>query len=591
MAERFERPARPSPSVAPPDPATERLARLYMLTTALSGAVSAQDIVATTVRQGTAALGAVAGALALLHPDGTLETTASFGLPPRLIDTFRRFPLDTRLPIADAARSGEPVWLESLAERNRRYPNLAAVATSNEASASIPLRLGPRIVGVLGLSFARERRFTAEDRSFLLALGRLCALALDRLRLAQAAADQPPGPAGAVLGDGGGATALDVLLAAAPIGLAVMDADLRYVRINSFMAAINGRSVAEHLGRSMREVGHPALTRAAEPIVRQVLDGGAPVCDVEIAGPPGAGAGGAKRPEPTWLASYYPVTGSDGKVTGVGAVVTDITGRKAAERALSDSEARLRLALDAARMGTFDWDLRTGALRWNPNHARIFGVELEAFSGTYPGFTERIHPDDVEAVDAAIARAIEAAGSFEVEYRIARPDGAVRWALSLGQVVLDETGEPAQVTGTTLDTTESRSVRERIARAFESISDGFCAFDQGWRLTYANREAQRVLGHSEDELLDRPLYDTLPAPLGTAFQREYERAVTDSTVVEFEAFYPALDAWFEVRAYPSLDGLFVYLHDVSARQAAEAERARLLAAERETGPRWTACSA
>jgi len=107
-------------------------------------------------------------------------------------------------------------------------------------------------------------------------------------------------------------------------------------------------------------------------------------------------------------ASYYPLTGPDGKVTGVGAVVTDTTGRKAAEHALTDSEARLRLALDAARMGTFDWDLRTGALRWNPNHARIFGVELDAFSGTYPGFTERIHLDDVEAVEAERARLLAA---------------------------------------------------------------------------------------------------------------------------------------------------------------------------------------
>jgi PAS domain S-box-containing protein len=579
MAERFERPARPSPDAAAAvqDRATERLARLYTLTTALSGAVSAQDVVAMTVRQGTAALGAVAGVLVLVQQDGTLETTASFGLPLKLIDSFRRFPLDARIPLADAARSGEPVWLESLAERNRRYPSLAAVATSNEASASIPLRLGPRIVGALGLSFARARRFTPEDQGFLLALGRLCALALDRLRLARAAGE-PPGPAEAALGGAdGAAVALDVLLAAAPIGLAVMDTELRYVRINSFMATINGRSVAEHLGRRMHEVAHPALAEAAEPIVRQVLDDGAPVCDVEIAGPPQA-----TGPELTWLASYYPVTGPGGKVSGVGAVVTDISGRKAAEQALAESEARLRLALDAARMGTFDWDLRTGALRWNCNHARIFGIDLAAFNGTYPAFIERIHPDDVEAVDAQIARAIEVGGSFEVEYRVARADGTARWALSRGQVVLDEAGKPAQVTGTTLDTTDSRSVRERIARAFESISDGFCAFDRGWRLTYANREAQRVLGRSGAELLGRPLHDTLPAPLGVAFQREYERAVTDSTVVEFEAFYPDLDAWFEVRAYPSVDGLFVYLHDVSARKAVEAERTRLLAAERET---------
>jgi PAS domain S-box-containing protein len=234
------------------------------------------------------------------------------------------------------------------------------------------------------------------------------------------------------------------------------------------------------------------------------------------------------------------------------------------------------MAIDAARMGTFDWVLDSGTLRWNRNHAEIFGLDLDQSTGTWAAFAKRIHPDDSQALDAAVNHSLHGGGDFEVEYRIVRPDGGIRWALSRGRVVTDDTGRPTRVIGTTLDTTESRTVRERIARAFESIDDAFCAFDHGLRLTFANREAQRLLG-GDSQLLGHSLLDVLPSAIGSAHQRDYERAVTDNLVVEFEAYHPELAAWFEVRAYPSLDGLFVYIHDVTERRAAQAEVSALSA--------------
>jgi PAS domain S-box-containing protein len=234
------------------------------------------------------------------------------------------------------------------------------------------------------------------------------------------------------------------------------------------------------------------------------------------------------------------------------------------------------MAIDAAHMGTFDWVLDGGTVRWNRNQAEIFGLDLDQSTGTWAAFAKRIHPDDSQALDAAVNRALHGDGDFEVEYRIVRPDGDIRWALSRGRVVTDDAGRPTRVIGTTLDTTESRTVRERIARAFESIDDAFCAFDHGMRLTFANREAQRLLG-GDDQLLGRSLLDVLPPAIGSTHQRDYERAASENLVVEFEAYHPELAAWFEVRAYPALDGLFVYIHDVTERRVAEAEVAALSA--------------
>ena len=116
-----------------------------------------------------------------------------------------------------------------------------------------------------------------------------------------------------------------------------------------------------------------------------------------------------------------------------------------AGRALAASETQLRMAIDAARMGTFDWDLDSGTLRWNTNHAEIFGLDLDRFTGTWAAFAERAHPDDGQALDAAVQGAVDGGGDFEVEYRIVRPDGGIRWTLSRGQVITDDAGAATRV--------------------------------------------------------------------------------------------------------------------------------------------------
>jgi len=113
----------------------------------------------------------------------------------------------------------------------------------------------------------------------------------------------------------------------------------------------------------------------------------------------------------------------------------------------------------------------------------------------------------------------------------------------------------------------------------ESITDAFFALDEQWRFTYLNDQAERLLFRRREELLGRSLWDEFPDVVGSTFDQQYRRAATQQVVVDFEEFYPPLDTWFEVRAYPSLDGLSVYFHDINARKRAEDEREQLLAAQ------------
>lgn len=117
---------------------------------------------------------------------------------------------------------------------------------------------------------------------------------------------------------------LDALLAASPVGLAFIDPEMRYVRINDALASMNARPVADHLGRTVAEI-LPEAAPFLEPLLKKVLTTGEAVMNLEFEGAPPSQA--AMR---SFLASYFPVRTSDGRVHGVGGVVVDITDRKRA---------------------------------------------------------------------------------------------------------------------------------------------------------------------------------------------------------------------------------------------------------------------
>jgi signal transduction histidine kinase len=137
---------------------------------------------------------------------------------------------------------------------------------------------------------------------------------------------------------------LDTLLGPAPVGLAILDPDLRYVWVNGDLAAQNGLPPEQHRGRTLREV-LPALAPALEPVVRGVTETGQPAAGVGIAGETPARPGERRH----WLASYYPVRAAGGAPVGVGAIVQEVTDTRRAEdalRFLADASRQLASSLD-----------------------------------------------------------------------------------------------------------------------------------------------------------------------------------------------------------------------------------------------------
>ena len=167
--------------------AFERISRLYEIAAAFSTAATSEAVRAIAVDLGISAVGASAGSLYLASADGEfLELAGMVGYPEKARDDWARVPLTAPVPIAEAARTGQPVYLSSAAERTARYPALAPLVAVKDtrSSASIPLTIGGRTLGALGLSFdQRTGEFSREEHEFMTSFGRQCAIALERARL------------------------------------------------------------------------------------------------------------------------------------------------------------------------------------------------------------------------------------------------------------------------------------------------------------------------------------------------------------------------------------------------------------------------
>jgi PAS domain S-box-containing protein len=250
----------------------------------------------------------------------------------------------------------------------------------------------------------------------------------------------------------------------------------------------------------------------------------------------------------------------------------------ALSRDLESSRLRFDLAIDAAGIGSFDWDLPSGTLTWDDRLLEIFGYERGGFDGRIEGFNARLHPDDLVRVTAALQHAIDTCGNFEAEYRIVRPGGDMRWVLARGRALCDDHGTAVRFLGAAYDTTDQRQGDARVSRVLEAMNAAFFSLDREWCFDYVNAEAERVLARPREELLGRSIWTEFPEAPGSEFEANYRGAVETGEERVFEAYYPApLDAWYEVRAWPGPDGLSVYFLDISQRRAAD-ERARASAA-------------
>ncbi|MDP9386896.1 MAG: PAS domain-containing protein, partial [Actinomycetota bacterium] len=162
-----------------------RLADLQSITAGLAAARTREDV-AEVVFAATAGLGAAGRALCLVGDGGEVEVVASAGFHPTAVERFQRFSLDDDLPAPDSLRTGRLVVIDSVGERDRRYPRLAGVPSANQSFAVVPLLAHQAPLGCITIGWAERRELSDDDRGFLVAIGQQAAQALERVHFTEA---------------------------------------------------------------------------------------------------------------------------------------------------------------------------------------------------------------------------------------------------------------------------------------------------------------------------------------------------------------------------------------------------------------------
>jgi PAS domain S-box-containing protein len=207
---------------------------------------------------------------------------------------------------------------------------------------------------------------------------------------------------------------------------------------------------------------------------------------------------------------------------------------------------------------------------FNNAFLRFTGRSLEEELGE--GWTSGVHPDDLEEYTSVTFQALQNRRPFDLRFRLKRGDGVYRWLSSHGGPIYDIDNEFYGFLGACYDITDNVNVSHalmesnaKIISMLDRVTDGFYAIDKEWRFTFANRKFQYSIGRSHEELIGRDLREVLPAGGGTEFQRGLDKAMYEQVAVTFTGQIPGSEVWVEVHAYPSKEGLSVYLHDVTGR--------------------------
>lgn len=273
--------------------------------------------------------------------------------------------------------------------------------------------------------------------------------------------------------------------------------------------------------------------------------------------------------------SAAPVRGLDGKMVGAIMVFHDVSRRKKAEKALRTSEETFRTTFEFAPTGMCQIAMDGTFLLANPSLANMLGYSLEELYQIKAH--QLVHPEDVAGDIQGAAQLIS--GEIDVFQRIkrhVRKDQSICWSNVSASLVRNDRGEPAYLIATVADITERKKAEQALAEAnhqvsniLESITDAFFAVDNDWRVTYVNHQAEVTLARSAEQLLGKNFWEEFPEAPGSRFYREYHYAKETGQPINFVDFYPPLNAWYEVRAYPHSNGLSVYLQNVNERMHAE----------------------
>jgi PAS domain S-box-containing protein len=309
--------------------------------------------------------------------------------------------------------------------------------------------------------------------------------------------------------------------------IVVIDRDRRFLLANRAYLAYRGLEREQLVGRRVSEVLSP---RVFESVVKEKLDqcfDGKVVKYAVKYNYPELG-------ERDIFVSHFPIEGPTG-IDRVACVLKDITESKRAEEALKESQRRLEEAQRIAHVGHWERDLETGVITWSDEIYRILGLPPQEDDSPPTEWRHMIHPEDRGRVALVTEEAQRGVRRYDVEYRIVRPDGKVRFLHSQGDIIRDEQGRPRRAFGIAQDITERKSVEERLKQSESQLAEaqhlarvGSWNWDLQSNTLNWSDELYRIFG--VDPLVYSPIYEEFVMEFAHTEDRALVRGAIESSL-------------------------------------------------------------
>ena len=364
-------------------------------------------------------------------------------------EAFSKFPMPRNTDVFAPTFAGAGVVRSGNIKKDPRYGKNAPrhgmpeghLPVCSYLAVPVKSRSGDEVFGGLFFGHSEPDKFSEAAERLTSAIAHQAGIAIENVRLydserqARARAEESEAKLSAIW-----ASMTDAFMA--------FDRDWRYVYLNDKAREFSGKTREEMLGHTLWDVFPGVLgTRLEKELKHVATHRVARHFDFQF------------MPQGTWLECHaYP------SEDGVSLYSRDITVEKRAKQEVRRAEERLKLIASTTGVGTWYCDLPFNVLEWSPKTKEHFWLPADAVV-TIETFFQRIHPEDREHTQQAIARSIESNGLYDVDYRTVSDDGQIRWIRAIGRPFYDADGKPIRFDGITVDQTERRNAEEALRRS------------------------------------------------------------------------------------------------------------------------------
>jgi len=374
-------------------------------------------------------------------------------------------------------------------------------------------------------------------------------------------------------------TMLQTLINAIPDQVFFKDSTGRYVLVNKTMEETLGIGQEVFVGKTDDDISPPDVAEKCKQSDRDAINKGGPVFSEEHYT--------NKDGEIRFLdVVKAPIFDDKGGYKGLVVVSRDITGRRKVEEALRERDELLQQAVRVSQIGIFDHDQRSETIYWSPTLRTIYGWGPDEPTALQ-AFLDLVHTDDRESVAASVRRAHDPAGDgiWDVEHRIVRRDGAVRWLKERSQTFFegeDSVRCPVRTVGAVLDITERKLDEEKVRQSeikyrdlFESSADGIFIINLEGNFIDVNTTAYTRLGYTREEMLAlhiSKLDDPASAPLVPERMKrihEHGFAVFESVLLRKNGAAMPVEVNSRLMEYEGRTVFFSVVRDITERKRAE----------------------